>query len=75
LAYHESTHSSGRGVPRSGNELPADEPTADGLVIVNLVFLNNIGNARGSGGKPFVAGPESSFINGANLTVDGGVNA
>jgi 3-oxoacyl-[acyl-carrier protein] reductase len=23
----------------------------------------------------FVAGPESSFINGANLTVDGGVNA
>jgi 3-oxoacyl-[acyl-carrier protein] reductase len=23
----------------------------------------------------FVAGPESTFINGANLTVDGGVNA
>jgi NAD(P)-dependent dehydrogenase (short-subunit alcohol dehydrogenase family) len=23
----------------------------------------------------FVAGPESSFINGANLTVDGGTNA
>ena len=23
----------------------------------------------------FVAGPESSFINGANLTVDGGINA
>jgi 3-oxoacyl-[acyl-carrier protein] reductase len=23
----------------------------------------------------FAAGPESSFINGANLTVDGGVNA
>ena len=23
----------------------------------------------------FVAGPESSFVNGANLTVDGGVNA
>ena len=23
----------------------------------------------------FVAGPESSFINGANLTIDGGINA
>jgi len=23
----------------------------------------------------FVAGPESSYVNGANLTVDGGVNA
>ena len=27
------------------------------------------------GAKVVVAGPESSFINGANLTVDGGVNA
>jgi 3-oxoacyl-[acyl-carrier protein] reductase len=28
-----------------------------------------------AGKVAFVAGPESSYINGANLTVDGGTNA
>ena len=30
---------------------------------------------RGRGAVAFVAGPEASYVNGANLTVDGGTNA